>query len=129
MYLRSYNYQSALLAFILWGAWAYYINIQSDNNIISALSQGMASFVVTLIMIKIIKYFYRLLPEGKLFFILPSVITVSITSSVIVGVHLIVNTENIFYTVLPTVIVAFLFALFTTQRISMNTTKKGKKYV
>lgn len=97
------------------------MNIDSDNNLISAFSQGAASFIITLIMIKIIKYFYNLFPERKLFFLLPSIITVSLTSSFLVGIHVIVHTENIFFTVLPTVIVAFLFALYTTRKISTQT--------
>lgn len=120
-FLKSYDCLSAVFAFILWGTWAYLMNIDSDNNLISTFSQGAASFIITLIMIKIIKYFYNLFPERKLFFLLPSIITVSITSSFLVGIHVIVHTENIFFTVLPTVIVAFLFALYTTRKISTQT--------
>jgi len=122
--LKSYNYLSAILAFILWGAWAYLINIDSNNNFISAFSQGVSSFIITLIMIKIIEYFYNLFPKNRLFFLLPSIITVSITSSFVVGIHLIVNTQNILFTVLPTVLIAFLFALYTTKKISTKIIKK-----
>ena len=123
-FLKSYSSLSAVLAFILWGTWAYIMNIDSNNNLISAFSQGIVSFVITLIMIKIIEYFYNLFPKNKLFFILPSIITISITSSFVVGIHVIVNSQNILFTVFPTVIVAFLFALYTTKKISIQTIKK-----
>ena len=129
MSLKSYNFISAFLAFVLWGTWAFFMNMDSTNRWESALSQGIASFIITLIMIKIIAYFYELFPKTKLFFILPAVITVSITSSFVVGIHLWVKTENILSTVLPTVIVAFLFALFTTKKISNQTTKKDHSHV
>lgn len=122
--LKSYNYTSAILAFFLWGTWAYFMNIDSSNNFISAFAQGIASFIITLIMIKIIEYFYYLLPKNKFSFILPSIITVFITSSFVVSIHIYINTQNILITVFPTVIVAFLFALFTTKKISDNTIKK-----
>lgn len=118
MSLKLYNYISAILAFILWGTWAYFMNIESSNNLLSATTQGISSFVITLIMIKIIKYFYNLFPKNKFYFIFPSLITVFITSSFVVGIHVFINTQNILITVLPTVIVAFLFALFTTKKIS-----------
>jgi hypothetical protein len=123
-FLKSYSSLSAVLAFILWGTWAYIMNIDSNNNLISAFSQGIVSFIITLIIIKIIEYFYNLFPKNKLFFILPSIITISITSSFVVGIHVIVNTQNILFTVFPTVIVAFLFALHTTKKISIQTIKK-----
>ncbi len=126
MSLKSYNYTSAILAFVLWGTWAYFMNINSSNSFISAFAQGIASFIITLVMIKIIEYFYDLFPENKFYFILPSVITVFITSSFVIGIHLFINTENIFITVLPTVIVAFIFTLFTTRKISNYTKKKEK---
>ncbi len=114
---KKYNYISAFLAFILWSVWAFFINIDSENVIISALSQGVASFIITLIMIKLLLYFYKIFPKGGCYFILPSLATVGFTSSCVVLIHFMVHTKNIFYTVLPTVIIALLFALYTTKKI------------
>ena len=121
MSLKSYNYTSAILAFILWGTWAYFMNIDSSNSFLSAIAQGFASFIITLVMIKIIEYFYNLFPKNKFYFIFPSIITVFITSSFVIAIHLLINTQNILITVFPTVIVALLFALFTTKKISNYT--------
>ncbi len=117
MTAKKYNYISAFLAFLLWSAWAFFINIDSENVIISALSQGVASFIITLIMIKLLVYFYKMFPKGDWYFILPSLVTVGVTSSFVVFIHFMVHTKNIFYTVLPTVIIALLFALYTTKKI------------
>lgn len=118
MTFKYYNYISAFLAFFLWGFWAYYVNIESPNNLISAVAQGTASSIITLIMIKLIKFFYNVFPKSRLYFVLPSIITVGITSSFVVYMHILVNTKNIFYTVFPTIVIAFLFALYTTVKIS-----------
>ncbi len=115
--LKFYKYTSAILAFILWSVWAYFINIESDNNIISALTQGVSSFLITLIMIKLIEFFYDLFPKNRWFFILPSIVTVGLTSSFVVFIHVLIDTKNIFFTVLPTVIISFLFALYTTKKL------------
>jgi ABC-type antimicrobial peptide transport system permease subunit len=117
MTAKKYNYTSALLAFVLWSLWAYFINVKSSNVMVSALAQGVASFVITLIMIKLLVYFYRLFPKGGWYFIVPSLATVGMTSSFVLFIHFMVHTKNILYTVLPTVIVAFLFALYTTKKI------------
>jgi ABC-type antimicrobial peptide transport system permease subunit len=42
---------------------------------------------------------------------------VGITSSFVFFIHFMVDTKNIAYTILPTVIVALLFALYTTKKI------------
>jgi ABC-type antimicrobial peptide transport system permease subunit len=126
---KSYKYLSAILAFILWGTWAYFMNINSSNTFISAIAQGLASFIITLIMIKMIEFFYDLFPKNKLYFFVPSFITVFITSSFVVIIHILVQTENIVYTVLPTVIVALLFALFTTKKIYKLNIKKENQDV
>ena len=114
---KRYNFISEFLEFVLWSAWAFFINIDSKNVIISALSQGVASFIITFIMIKLLVYFYKMFPKGGWYFILPSLVTVGVTSSFVVLIHFMIHTKNIFYTVLPTVIIALLFALYTTKKI------------
>ncbi len=119
--LKSYKYTSAILAFILWSVWAYFINIESDNNMVSAFAQGASSFFITLMMIKLIEFFYNFFPKNRWFFILPSIVTVGLTSSFVVFIHMWIDTANIFFTVLPTVMVSFLFALYTTRKFKRIT--------
>lgn len=120
----TYKIISAILAFLLWALWAYFVNIDSSNRLLSAFGQGIASFIITLIMIRIIEYFYNLLPKNGLYFFLPSLITVFITSSFVVFMHIIIKTSNIFITVLPTVIVALAFSIYTTYKIKGNSNVK-----
>jgi hypothetical protein len=50
---RFYNVLSAFLAFFLWGGWAYFVNGSTDITrcLISGLTQGTASFIITLVMV------------------------------------------------------------------------------
>jgi len=118
--IDTYNSISALLAFLLWGGWTYLVNISGDNVHLSALVQGSYSAVMTLAIVCIVHYFYQLLPKGRLFFLLPSVISVTLTTILIVVIHLSIDTYDIFYTVLPTVVVAFVFSLYTTHNIKQG---------
>lgn len=118
MKLNKFKYISSLLAFIIWSIWAYFVNLQSDHVLISSMTQGVYSAVVTLFMISLIQYFYNLLPKNRIYFILPSIFTVTITTILIVCIHLLINTYDVFYTVLPTIFVAFLFSLYTTKQLT-----------
>lgn len=103
--------------------WTYFININATNTLTSVLTQGLYSAIMTLCMVCIIDYFYNLLPKKKIYFILPSVFTVFITSGIIIVLHYFIHTYDIFNTVFPTVIVAFLFSLYTTKKIKEGRAK------
>ena len=117
MSLKLYKYFSAIFAFILWGSWTYYINQNAQTVFISSFSQGLASFIITLIMVDIIAFFYNKFPKEKNYFLFPSIITVFLTSTTITIIHLLVHTENILYTILPNIFVAFIFSLLTTHKL------------
>ncbi len=112
-----YNLGSALFAFLLWGGWAYYIN----KNIISSLTQGTASFVITLFLVRAISTLYGSLSNKTdntlLPIILPAVITVSFTTTFLYIAHIIAGTAHIIKTIAPALLVAFLFCLFTAYKI------------
>ncbi|MGR9101248.1 MAG: hypothetical protein ACU826_11840 [Gammaproteobacteria bacterium] len=117
---RLYNGLSALSAFLLWGGWAYYVNETSvaGTGLMSGLTQGTASFVITLIMVRLVTWFYRLFKSPYPKLILPALITVGITGSGLTAVHLWMGTPRIFYTVAPALSVALGFCLFTSHRLS-----------
>jgi hypothetical protein len=111
----SFKKFSAFLAFIIWGSWAYFVN----HDVISAFSQGTASFIITLILIYIVTFIFNLLPENKLIkIIFPAIIAVSITGTFLVIVHLVVDTKEIFYTIFPPISVAFIFCIITALKLS-----------
>jgi hypothetical protein len=123
---RFFNLLSALLAFFLWGGWAYYINGGHGIyiRIISSLAQGTASSLITLFMIHVATYIFYKLFNSIMRMILPSVITVGFTGSCLVFMHYCIGTPNIFYTVTPALSVAFAFCLFTTFKLRYNMKRK-----
>ncbi|MBS0290711.1 MAG: hypothetical protein JSS07_11835 [Proteobacteria bacterium] len=110
----KYKLISASLAFILWGTWTYYIN-DGTTRISSAFSQGIASLIITFLMVRAVSYFYKKFANGKFRLILPALLTISVTGCCLVSIHYIVGTKYIVLTVLPPLIIAFLFCLFTTN--------------
>lgn len=118
----SFKILSAFLAFCLWGSWAYFIN----HNIKSALVQGAASFVITLILIKFVTYLFNILPQSRVKFFLPTFITISLTSSFLIVIHSLAKTQNILFTILPPIIVASIFCFVVTIKLEKNTNDKLK---
>jgi hypothetical protein len=57
------------------------------------------------------------LPKKKIYFTVPSIITVAIATLLIVAIHITIHTYNITATVVPTIMVAFLFSLYTTKKL------------
>lgn len=112
-----------ILAFLIWGSWTYYINYNNPNDIISALVQGIYSAIMTLLIIHLVTFFYNLLPKSNLYFLLPALFTLIITSVIIICLHLLINTSNILYTITPALIVSFIFSVFTTNSLKKNPTK------
>ena len=116
---KIYNLASAFLAFILWGAWAYYINggYGLKTRIVSGIAQGTASFMITLFMIHTVTWLFYHLSNAYLQLILPAMLTVIFTGSCLAFIHYFVGTPNIVYTITPALSVAFIFCLFTTFKL------------
>ncbi|NOQ34487.1 MAG: hypothetical protein GQ569_01150 [Methylococcaceae bacterium] len=114
-----YNFLSAILAFILWGGWAYYINGRENPEmaIISAITQGTASFTITLLMVHAVSWIYHRLPKNSWQILLPAIFTVSVTGSCLAAIHYTVGTPEIIYTISPALSVAFAFCLYTAYKL------------
>jgi hypothetical protein len=126
---RFYNVLSALLAFFLWGGWAYYVNGSTDitRGLISGLTQGTASFIITLVMVHLVTWFFNHLPGNFLQTLLVAFFTVSITGSCLVGIHLLVGTPKIFYTISPALSVAFAFCWYTAYKLRKSSDKRSSQ--
>jgi len=115
-----YNFASALLAFALWGGWAYFVN----REWISAVTQGVASFISTYFLVYAVSNFYKFF-AGKVNVILqlicPAVLTVSFTGTCLYIAHRIAQTDRILPTIAPALTVAFLFCVVTTYKLSRET--------
>lgn len=116
---RFFNLLSALLAFLLWGGWAFYVNGKTDvtKGIISGFTQGIASFVITLLMVRLVAWFFNHLPNNFLQLPLAALFSVSVTGTYLVGIHLFVGTPEIFYTIAPALTVGFGFCWVTAYKL------------
>lgn len=115
---KQYNLLSASLAFFIWGGWSFYINDASIfSRVTSGLAQGISSFIITLIMVKIVTWFYYRIYFKQLRFILPAMATVFCTGSVLITIHYLIGTPYILKTVTPALSVAFIFCLYTSYKL------------
>ena len=114
-----YNWTSAILAFVFWGGWAFYVNRPSGSvtGLISGVTQGTASMVMTFVMIAAVTGIYRRLSSRVLQMTLPTVITVGSAACFLVLIHSLVGTPNIFWTILPGLSVAVPFCIYTSYRL------------
>lgn len=121
---RLFTALSALAAFLLWGGWAYFVNAPETSltaaatRLTSALTQGTASFLITLFMVRAVSALFNRLPANAFRLLLPAVITVSLTGSGLAIIHALIGTAKILYTIAPALSVAFLFCLLTAYKLS-----------
>ena len=59
---------SALAGFIIYGLWAYWVNSSEDRGraLVSALTQGSYSFIITLVLNFFMEWFYSYLATSPL---------------------------------------------------------------
>lgn len=119
---KPFNLLSAAFAFCLWGAWAFYMNHDAsfETGLISGLTQGSASFVITLFMIHAVTWLFNKMTVFAFKLIVPALITIAFTSTGLTLIHSLVKTPNIFFTIAPALSVAFLFCIFTSYTLSKS---------
>lgn len=119
LFLRHYNLLMAGAAFVVWGCWAGYVNADSDmlQRIVSGLTQGTMSALSTLMMIWIIGFLYRWLEGARLRALLPSLVLTSALGALFVAAHEMAGTNHIARTVIPNLIIVFVFGVITTLKV------------
>lgn len=122
----TYRLLAAAFAFFFWAAWAWYINSDhgSASQLTAALTQGVASFMITLGMIRAVTWLYWKMPGQTFSLYLPSVATVSFTGSCLYSAHWYMGTPEILKTIWAPMLVAFLFCLFTTFKVAQSETEQ-----
>lgn len=117
-----YNLFSAFSAFFAWGGWSYYINYQADPSmgLISGLTQGISSFIITFITVVAIAKLYQSITHIFLKILLPAVIIVIFLTIMMILIHLQVGTPQILYTITPSLTITFLFCIATTYKFSLD---------
>ncbi len=116
---RLYNWGSAILAFAAWGGWAFFINRPSGlaTGVTSGVAQGTVSMLMTFVMIRAVTGIFRRLTNRFMQLILPTLITVGSAACLLVGVHSLVGTPNIFWTILPGLSGAVPFCFYTSYKL------------
>lgn len=115
----KFNFLSAILAFLLWGSWAYYVNfsVSIKNGVISGLAQGTVSLVLTFFVISLTTTLYNFF-DGKLKKnILTPIIVVFLLQTLLVSIHSLIGTPNILKTTIPPLFVALFFCAYTTFKL------------
>lgn len=112
----------AFLAFIFWGAWAYYANSQAGFSVawVSALSQGVFSMVMTFIIGFVTVALFRCFTSPMAQLLMPSLLVLMMTSVCLSLLHVAIGTPEILLTISPALVVGYLFSFFKTIQI-----KKG----
>ena len=118
---RLYDWSAALLAFVCWGGWAFYINYPAGvaTGLVSGLAQGTVSMIMTLVMIKFVTDIFHRLANRFMQLTMPTLITVGGAACLLVVVHSLVGTPNIFWTILPGLSGAVPFCLYTSYKLQL----------
>lgn len=121
---QRFTIVSAVIAFLLWGGWAYYLSYDKSvgmtSGIASGLTQGIASFTITLFMVKAVTLLFIRMPQSILSVLLAALATVSFTGSCLYLAHILVGTQNIILTIVFPLSVAFVFCLITAYRLKAH---------
>ena len=115
-----YNLTSAVLAFLLWGGWSFYINSKIGSlghGIISGVTQGICSFIITILITFLIDKQFNYFKNDTIKLFLPPICTILLTGSFLTTVHYLIGTPSIIYTLTPILTVAFLFAVVTNLKL------------
>lgn len=114
----------------MWGGWAIYINdyMGLQTQLISGITQGTASFIITLVIVTLVTKIFNFLPDNNLRFIFSPLLTVCITGTSLVTVHFLVGTPEIIATVTPALCVAFVFSVFTVFKLKNNKKLRETNY-
>ncbi len=120
----------AVAAFVLWGGWAFYANLEPSNSfpLLPALVQGSASSSITLLMALAVQQLHILFAASpRLAAWLPPFVIVAITSTLLVVFHSLAGTPNLAATVIPPSAVAFAFCLYLSLRLAHRSQAHAKE--
>lgn len=119
-----------IYSLLFWGGWAYYINSKgsSESGLVSVLTQGAASFLITLFMVQSVTFLFHRFnnPVTKLLF--PSFLVICFTSSCLIQIHTVMGTPHILYTIIPALTIAFSFCLYTPYKLLKIHQQRSSQY-
>lgn len=99
-------------AFALYGSWAFIVNLAHGAAVAlrAGLLQGASSGVTTLVIGSVIESLHAALPSGRRRALLAAAVAASLSACVHLAVHLTAGTPEVLRTVLPSVVIGYVFA-------------------
>jgi len=109
----------ALLAFVLYGGWALNVNWpHGESHALAAfLVQGMASFVTTLILTRLIEFLYARLFTRTLKLMLTPLASIGIIGLALYWIHALADTPSILPTITPSLLIGFAYCAYCTFKL------------
>ena len=102
-----------LLAFLVYGTWATFVNYwaNADNFILSGIIQGSYAFATTYLLKLSVLMIYKKLHQSRLAQIYTFTASFVLLVSVPILIHLLANTKEIFYSILPGAIIGGIYLM------------------
>jgi hypothetical protein len=126
---NNLNYWPVLLAFFVWGGWALYSNLMSDNFIQalrSGLTQGIFSAGMTFYFSFSVAFILKRVRHLRLWWLLPSLGTLGHTGPTLATSHFLNGTPNILRTISMPLTVALAYCLYLTVNFKKNSIAETK---
>ena len=115
----TYNLTSAVLAFLFWGGWSFYINSsEHQSGLIYGVVQGIISFFMALFMVYAVTKIYNSINNQSLKLLLPAFIVTLVMTIILVSIHSLIQTPHILYTISPSLSMAFVFCIITAKNLN-----------
>ncbi|MEI1703620.1 hypothetical protein V8P79_14485 [Acinetobacter baumannii] len=87
------------------------------RGVVAGFVQGVSSFMITLFIAFLIERQFNFYKKAWAKLIFPPILTVLLTSSALILVHVLFSTPDIIKTITPALIVAFIFAEFSNLKL------------
>lgn len=110
---------AVVFAFLIWGGWALVANWHSDptHALMAGLLQGTFSGILTLLMAMAVTTLFRRLPDNPLRMLLPALLIVSVSFTLLYLLHSWHQTPALWQTIIPPSSMAFAYCLFLSVRL------------
>lgn len=117
-----YTYGSAFAALLIWGGWAYWVNSSAGAGtaIVAGVTQGVASFVITLVVVWVVTFICNSVESRVLKFWMPAIVVTVTLGCLVALIHSLVGTPNILKTIAPSLSVTFVFCLLTSYKLTFS---------
>lgn len=112
----------------MWSLWAYFVNVGkgASSLYLYAIVQGVFSFAMTLVIVRVLQYFWLKMQGYPLADLAPVILTVFLTGLILVLIHILIATPNLIGTVIAPLTVSFLFCIFTVKKLKSSKENNGR---